>query len=200
MASSDAMMVGYTGLGTSIIGGLTTAIGDIFSGISQQKMYDYQASVAKVNAQIAQQNSAYALQVGDLQAQKYGLQAGQQKAAIKTVQSASGLDVNSGSAKQVQQSEQTVTNINTETLRSNAAKTAYNYQVQAAMDVAQAGVDTVAGQNARSAGMIQATSSLIGTAGSVDSQWLRGAQLGLWSGGSNVAGSSTSGGTVSGGY
>jgi hypothetical protein len=179
--------IGEIGIGSSILGGLTSAIGSIFSGMSQEKMYNYQAGVARLNAQIARQNATYALNVGEQQAQKYGLTAAQRQGQIKVSQAASGLDVNSGSAKEVQQSQKELTSLDLTQIRSDAAKTAYNYEVQGVQYGAQAGVDTMAGRNAMSAGLISAESSILGTAGSVASQWLRGSQLGMWGGPSGAS-------------
>ncbi len=50
---SDASDAGYASLATTFLGGLTSAFGAFESGQDQKAMYDYQASVAKVNAQVA---------------------------------------------------------------------------------------------------------------------------------------------------
>lgn len=171
---------GFAGIGQTLLGGLTSAFGSLFKGDAEKQMYDYQAGVARLNAQIAQQNSAYALQIGEQQAQGVGLQGGQRMGQIKAAQAASGLDVNSGTAVDVRASQKEWTGIQTAAVRSSAAKTAYNYQVQSVQFGAQAQLDTLAGQNARSAGMIGAASSIVGTASSVSSEWMRGSQLGLW--------------------
>lgn len=178
MASNS--LFGDIGMGTTFLGGITSAIGAFVGGEAQQQMYNYQAGIAKLNAQIAQQNATYATQVGEIQATQAGLQGGQRLGQIKAAQGASGLDVNSGSAKQVQSSQQLITASDTAAIRSNAARTAYNYANQAVGFTAQANLDTVAGQNARLSGLIGAGSSLLGAASSVSSQWLRGQQLGLW--------------------
>lgn len=175
--------IGAEGLGLSLLGGLTQAFGALFSADAQKQMYNYQAGVANLNAEISRQNAEYARSVGELQATRYGMQAAQRMGQIKVAQSASGLDINSGSAKQVQQSQATLTRMDLTTIRSDAAKTAYNYEVQGVQYGAQAQLDTLAGKNAMSAGMISASGSIIGTAASVDTAWLRGSQLGLWGGG-----------------
>lgn len=180
MASGDAQLLGDVGMGTTFLGGLTSAIGAFVGGESQQQMFNYQAGVAKLNAQIANQNANYAEQVGELQATQAGIKGGQVSGQIKAAQSASGLDVNSGSAKAVQTSQAQLNRVDQTTIMSNAAKTAYNYRVEGVQYGAQAQLDTLAGKNARTAGMIGAGASLIGAASSVSSEWLRGQSLGLW--------------------
>lgn len=181
MAANTALL-GDVGMGTTILGGLTSAISSFIGGEDQKEMYDYQAGVAKLNASISRQNATYASQVGEIQAANAGEQGAQRLGKIKAAQGASGLDVNSGSNVAVRTSQEAITSHDVSAIRANAAKTAYNYEVQATGYNAQADLDTLAGKNARTAGLIGATSSLVGAASSVSSQWLRGQQLGLWGG------------------
>ena len=179
--------IGYGGIGSTVLGGITSIFGDIAEGQAQKKAYDYQAGVARMRAQISEQNANYASDVGELQAGAYGYKAGQQLGMIKAVQGSHGLDVRSGSAAQVQASQKLISQTDMTAIRSNAAKTAFNYRQEAQQNVAQAGLDTMAGQNAVSASMIKADSSFLSTVSSVSSEWLQGTKSGLWGqpGGSN---------------
>lgn len=185
MASPTA--VGGAGLGGSLAGGLVSGIGSIFAGESQKKMYDYQAAVANINSQTDLQNADYARNVGEIQAGIAGRKGAQTEGQIKTAQAAGGIDVNSGSNKMVQDSQHLLDVTDQTQLRSNAAKTAYNFDVQSQNDKNQAGLYTTAGQNAQTAGFIKAAGSIIGTAGSVSSKWMQGQSAGLWAGNSSVA-------------
>ena len=173
-------MIGAVGIGASAAGGIFQAVGASKQGQAQQQMYDYQASVATLRANIDKQNAEYASQQGEQQAQQYGMQAAQRQGQIVAAQGASGLNVNAGSNRQVQTSQATVTALDLDTIRSNAAKTAYNFNTQAVYDQAQAGIDVMAGQNAAQAGQINAGTSLLSAAGSVSSQWMRASQLGMF--------------------
>lgn len=172
--------IGAAGIGATIGGGLSSAIGSLMGGTAQQQYYDYQAGVARMNAAIAEQNANYAINIGEIQAQQSGLAGAQQMGRIVAGQAASGLDVNSGSNKQVQQSQLGITRTNETSIRSTAAKTAFNYQVEGAQFSAQSTADIQAGKNAETAGMIGAESSIIGAASSVSSEWLKGTQVGLF--------------------
>ena len=172
--------VGTIGLGATLAGGLLSAFGAEKSGAAQQQMYNYQAAVAKINSQIDQQNREYALNYGEQQATIEGMKAGQQFGQIRAAEGASGIDVNTGSAADVQRSQRAVTAMDLTQIRSNAAKTAYDYNVKSVMDTNQASLDVMAGQNAKIAGGIKAASSILGTAGSVSSKWLQGQQAGLY--------------------
>jgi hypothetical protein len=190
MTSPSAL--GGVGLGASLAGGLVSAYGAQQSGAAQQQMFNYQAAVAQINSKIDLQNSDYAINQGEQQATQYGMKEAQQFGAIRTAQGASNIDVNSGSNAQVQSSERAVGAIDTTTIRSNAAKVAYDYDVKSTMDLNQSTLDTMAGINAKTAGDINATASLLGTAGSVATKWQQGNTSGLF--GSGNIGTFTNGG------
>ena len=174
----SAPTVASIGLGSSIAGGIMNTVGGIMSGQANQQMYNYQAQMAQINAQIALQNRDYALQKGGIEAQNYGMKARQQAGQIKSAQAASGIDINSGSAKEVQESQHLVAMSDLDTIRSNAAKTAYDYTVQSTNFSNQAAVYTAAGQNASQAGWLNGIGSFVGMAGSVSNRWLQGQQMG----------------------
>lgn len=176
-----------TGIGATAGGGLLSAVGSIFSGISQKNMYDYQAQVSRINSQIDQQNSEYSLNQGEQQATITGLKGAQQFGAIRAAQGASNIDVNSGSTVNVQNSQKQITAMDLTTIRQNAAKTAYDWQVKSTSDLNQAGLYDKAGSNAETAGFLGAASSILGTVGSVSSKWLQASTAGIYG--------STSGGT-----
>lgn len=185
-----APTLGAVGLGTSLVGGILSAFGAKRQGEANSKMYAYQAQVARYNAQIDKQNADYARYAGERSAANFGMKQAQTEATIRNNQAASGLDVNSGSAAQIQASARKVGQIDMATIRENAAKTAYDYEVKAVNDLNQAGLYDAASSNARSAGNLNMMASLISTAGSVSSKWMAGAQSGLWNGGGGGTASS----------
>lgn len=172
---------GTVGLGASLAGGMLSAFGANKQGEAQQQMYNYRAQVSRINADIDRQNSNWARSKGDQETVQYGMKAAQQRGQIVAAQGASGLDVNSGSAKDVQRSQDKIKDMDLATIRSNAAKVAYDYTTKATMDENQAGLDVMAGENAKSAGQINAFSSILGTVGTVSSKWQQGKSTGLWS-------------------
>lgn len=183
-----AAAAGAVGIGSSLAGGLLSAYGAQQQGQAQQSMYNYQAQVATLNSQIDKQNSEYALNQGDVQATQYGEKASQQRGQIITQQGASGIQVGTGSNAAVVGSQKTITALDMGQIRANAAKTAYDFDVKSTMDTTSANLDTIAGENAKTAGDISAMSSILGTVGSVSSKWSQGSTAGLWSGrgGGNV--------------
>ena len=108
------------------------------------------------------------------------MKAAQQRGQIIADQGASNIAIGMGSAAEVVRSQDLLTRMDLTQIRSNAAKTAYDFTTKATMDLNQATLDTMAGQNAKLAGDINAASSILGTAGGVSSKWLQGKQAGLW--------------------
>lgn len=159
--------LGTIGLGGTIVGGFMQAMGASQSADSQAAMYNYQANLAKINQELS-------LQQGAAEAQQYGQKARQQMGQLKAAQGASGIDVNSGSALAVQAGQRSAAEIDNAQIRSNAARTAYNYGTQAE-------AYSTAASNVESAKGLNIASSILGTVSSVSSKWLQGQQMGLWS-------------------
>lgn len=171
---------GAVGLGASLAGGMLSAFGATQQGAAQQQMYNYRAQVARINADINRQNASWAREKGETEAMQYGLKAAQQRGAIKVAQAASNLDVTSGSAVDVQRSQEKIKDLDTAMIRSNAAKIAYDYETKATMDENQAKLDVMAGDYAKKAGDLKMWESIIGTASTVSSKWQQGRSTGLW--------------------
>lgn len=159
-------------LATTAIGAGVSAYGAYQGGQAQKQMYDYKAAVAQVNQQIAKQNADYALHAGEVEAQQAGMKLRSEIGQIRAGQGASGLDIASGSAPLVRDSATRVGQENIAIIRSNAAKRAYGYEVEAMEHGAESTLDTVAGANAKTAGTISAIGSLLGGASSVSSKWV----------------------------
>jgi len=172
---------GSVGMGATLAGGLLSAYGNEKQGSAEQSMYNYKAQVAKINADIDRQNASWARTKGETEATQYGMKAAQQRGQIRAAQGASGIDVNTGSAKEVQRSQEKIKDIDMAQIRSNAAKVAYDYDTKAVMDENQATLDTMAGKYAKQAGDIKAAGSILGTVSTVSSKWQYGKSTGLWS-------------------
>ena len=164
------------GMGAGALGGVTSAIGNLFSGQAQSNMYNYQAGVALANAKVAKQDAAYATASGEVEAQQAGMRGRFQQGATKVGIASGNIDTSTGSGSQVLKSETEVTQENEGVIRANAAKRAYGFEVGAAEDVAQSSAYKVAGETSVTAGDIGAVSSILGAAGNVSSKWLQAGQ------------------------
>jgi len=166
-------MIAIGGLAASAIGGGVSAYGSMQQGAAQSAAYTYQAGIAAINAQIADQNAKYAYMVGEQKAQKAGMQTRSIIGATKAQQGASGLDVNVGSAVDVRAAEADLGAENVGVIRNDAARTAFGYQVEEQQQLTQAALDRFAASNARTAGYVGAASSILGGASSVSDKWLK---------------------------
>src|ERR1700692_352683 len=149
-------------MGTNAAGGILGAIGKIVGGDSTQQMYQYKAGVAMLNKTIDTQNASWAEQAGETQSEEAGLKGGQQIAGAKGAQSAGGADVNTGTNASIRASQGAATQFDQNVIRWNAAKTAYGYNAKATMDQAEANLDIASGDNAKTAGYIDAIGSILG--------------------------------------
>jgi hypothetical protein len=166
-------------MGMSAIGGIFGAMGAKESAEATSNMYQYKAGVAQANAQIAAQNALQATQVGGVQAQLSGLKTKQQIGAITAAQAASGIDVNSGTAAKVRTSQLAAGQFEQGAIRSDAARKAYGFQVEAANKTAEAQLDIMGGKQAIVAGGYQEATSLLGGATGVADKWTKFGQAGV---------------------
>lgn len=107
----------------SIAGTLVGAAGGIYKGL-------YQGQVADNNAQIAKERGDYAKQAGSQTASIAAMKAAAEGADIKTAQAANGVDVNTGSASEVQSSHRIASELDVDTILHNANLEAYGYTVE----------------------------------------------------------------------
>jgi len=169
---------------TAISGGIS-AYGANAAGEASADQYNYKAGVAQVNKRIAEQNRDYSFASGGAESTRFGQGAAQRMGKIKTAQAASGIAVNSGSAKLVQESQHAADLGTEKQIADNAGRRAYGFQVQAENFENEASMNKTSAINAKRSGEIGAISSLVSTATSVASKWYQGSQNGLGGGGGN---------------
>lgn len=132
-------------------------VGALAEGDSEAQNYQYQAAVSRYNAEEG-------IREGDIQATTSGLKTRAQVGAIKAAQAGSGIDVNSGSAVDIQAAQSQLGALDALTIRSNAARRAYGYRLDA-QNLERGASD------ARTGSLLRAGASLIGGASSTFSTW-----------------------------
>lgn len=172
---------GITAAVIGIVGTIaSTTIGvvsSVQSANAQKAQYDYQAQVAKKNAEIAQNNADQKRQEGIEEARQQRMKTlraiGSQQAAM----AANGIDISSGTALDVVEDTAAMGELDALTTRYNYETHAVGFEQQANNFNNQASLDTFAGQNAYKSGMTSAIGSgikgLADTA-SVASKWYSG--------------------------
>jgi hypothetical protein len=126
--------------------------GDIGGGIAQARAASYQAQVARNNALVESRNAAHAAQVTAVQTEDEGLKARSQGAQVRAGLAAQGVNVNSGSAADVQAGQRLIGALDQSTVANRGAEAVYGYQTeatgyqaQAKLDQAEVGSDVVGG-------------------------------------------------------
>ncbi len=148
------------------MGAVFQAAGDILGGQAGSQAANAQSQIARNNAIIADMNARDTLAAGDVAETAQQLKNRAIRGSTKAIQGANGLDVNSGSAVDVQQSEAKLGALDALTIRSNAAREAYGYTNQAEDQRAQSKIYRQQAKAAQIAGFINASATLLGAASS----------------------------------
>lgn len=165
------MSLAGAALALAAVGTVVGTAGAIQQGNTAKKMATYQAAVASNNAIVAEQNADYALKAGEQQAATESMKGAAVVGSIKAAQAASGIDVGTGSAADVEESERLRSKLDTQTVMHNAQLRAYGYRTQAANFEAEAGLRTAEGAAAKSASRTRALSTLLSGASAVAGGW-----------------------------
>lgn len=153
--------------GAGILGAGASALGAITGGEAAANQAKYQSQVAANNAQTARQNSVYSAAAGGAQAQETGLKEAAALGHVKASQAANNIDVNSGSATRVQESQREAGDLSQLNTENNALLQAYGYGTQATGYQAQSGLENYAAQTAGPAAGLSAGGSLLSSASSL---------------------------------
>ena len=158
MAASTAA---YISLGATALGAVTSAMGSIQQGKAQASQYKYQAAVDRNNKIISDRQAADAIQRG---------QAAEEETRRKTAQiiskqrvgfASNNIDLGSDVVSDTLSDSAMLGELDALTVRSNAAREAYGYQVQGMNYQASADNSLLAAKNAKSAAKTSAFSTLL---------------------------------------
>jgi len=182
-AAKDAATITNVGMLGMAFGAANQAIGSFYAAKtaqyearSQAADYQYQSSMAAINARSKEYEAQAILEAGKSQVQQYTMQAGQEQAHTAAETAASGIRLGSGSAREVAASEEIIKQLDVNQMNANTVRAAANERMQAAGDRSQAVAARVSAQNARIfAGSVNpfmaGASSLVGSATTFGSQW-----------------------------
>ena len=147
------------------------------NAVAQQN--NYQAAVASNNQQIAEGYAKAAEQRGAVLAQQKQLETAQRVGDIKAAVGASGLVGGSGSALRLENDTLALGDLDTRTIRYNAAREAYGYRVEGTSYAAQGQLDRQAAENAAASGNLAEMGAVISGTSQVSDKWLRYKQVGI---------------------
>lgn len=126
----------------------------IQQGKNAQAMYNYQAKVARNNAEIAQQNADQERQAGLEEARWQRIKTLQNIGSQQVSMAGNGIDITSGTALDTIEDTAQMGELDALMIQYNSERAAQNYEQQAANFNNQANLDVIAGKNAAKAGTI----------------------------------------------
>lgn len=157
----------------------------VYSGVQTSKAQkaagEYQQQVADQNAAIGRNQAEQARQIGNIEEARVRRQARAAVASQRAALAANGLDINSGTALDLQAETAGFGEADALTARSNALRQAWGFEVGAVNDVNQ-------GRAARAAGQNAATGTLLTTGANLAGGVYGGYQSGTFGGGSSSSG------------
>lgn len=168
-------------MASSAASGIMGAVSSVMSGNSQSSMYKYQAGTARVKADIAKGNAAYARYAGEFESQRSGMKTRSERGNAIAQMSGRGVVVGSGSSGRVIDSISDIGRQDQRTIRASAARRAYGFDIEAAEQTAQADMYGKAAQRSKQAGYINAAGSLLKSASSVSDKWSAASNSGIFS-------------------
>lgn len=145
-------------------GGLLGTAGTALTAFSRLRQGAFAARVARNNAQVADYNARYARRAGVTAAANESMKAAETMGAIKGAIAANNVDVNTGSAADVQAGAREVAKLDVDTVLNNAELTAYGYTVQAKNFRDQAKQD-------EAGGIFDALGTLLSNAKGLSTKW-----------------------------
>lgn len=166
MCTLAAAALALTAVGTAY-----SAYGSIQQGKAQQAQMNYQAAVDRNNAVLAENQAKDAEKRGKEEERKRRMLTQSQISDQRVGFAANGIDLGSDSVTDTFADTAMIGELDALTIRNNAAREAWGYRVQGMNYSASAGMNTLAGKNARTAGYQSATSTLLGGAATVSGSW-----------------------------
>lgn len=158
-------------MGATALSGGVGAYGAIKQGEAAADAAEFNAETNRQNAEIAKENANIAGQSGAQQAANESMKTRATVGNIKANQAASGVDVLSGSALDVQVSQAELGELDALTLRSNATREAFGYRNAATNYKNEESLNRAEADNDSTAGSINAAGTLLGTLGSASSKY-----------------------------
>lgn len=142
-------------------------MGALNEGKANSNAAAYRAQVARNNEIIANQNAKWAEQQGNAEESAQGMKTRAGVGRLVAGQSATGVDVNTGSYADVQDAASALGELDAMTIRSNMSRKVYAYKADAASKGAEAQLLDAESRNAKQAGKLKALSSALSAASSV---------------------------------
>lgn len=151
------------------VGAASSAVGAYYGAQSQKQSLELQGNLADINARMSESTAQQTLLTGQREEQKSRIATANLKGTQRASLAANGVDLGEGSAAQILTSTDVMGEIDANTIQANAVRSAWGYRTQAVNQSNQA-LMSRASADAINPGQ-SAVTSLLGSAGSVASNW-----------------------------
>ena len=173
-ASSVAAAASVASAAAAVGGTVAKAGGQLKGGQATSQADYYRAQVARNNADAYDAAATRTVQGGEVASDTMGLRAAQNLGKVKASQAANGIDVNTGSAVDVQAGTAQAGRLDQLTTLSNAQLQGYGYRTRAAQERAQANLDSAGAAQAPEGAAAEAASTILGGASALPFGLLQG--------------------------
>ena len=171
-ASSVAAAASVASAAAAVGGTVAKAGGQLKGGQATSQADYYRAQVARNNADAYDAAATRTVQGGEVASDTMGLRAAQNLGKVKASQAANGIDVNTGSAVDVQAGTAQAGRLDQLTTLSNAQLQGYGYRTRAAQERAQANLDSAGAAQAPEGAAAEAAGTILGGASALPSGWI----------------------------
>lgn len=162
--AAAAPILGALGAGVS-------AVSTIAGGVANRDAANYRAVIAENNAVISRQSALYAQEAGAVKTEAAGRKGAAKLAGIRVGQAANGVNINTGSALDVQAGQRETDQLDAQTVQHEADLKAYGYRTQSDNFEADAKLEQSKADNAVAASVFKAGGGLLSAASSLGGKW-----------------------------
>lgn len=155
-------------------------MGSMQQGRAAQAQANYQAAVSRNNAQMAEWQAQDAIKRGQIEEDQHRRKVSQFIGTQRVGFGASGFDLGDETAVDILGDTAAMGEYDALTIRNNAAREAWGYRVQGSNYTAEANLQTMRGQAARSGAMWQGVGDLLGGAAKFGSNYSTAAKQFGW--------------------
>lgn len=145
-----------------IAGTVVSGMGQIQQGNAAAASAKYNATVAEMNATLADRRAKDAIERGQVEEQQKRAQVAQLQGRQKAAMAANGVDLSFGSPLDTLVDTAVLGELDALTIRQNAAREAYDYQVQGVNSRADAGLSRMNAKSAKTGGYLAAGGTVLG--------------------------------------
>lgn len=122
---------GYISLASTAVSGFVGAVGSIWTAKYNNAIAQSKANIARLNAQLMEQQAQSVLQQNEKSTVRKTMAAGQVKAKARTALAANGVAVAEGSSAELQASTDLIKEMDVNTMKANATREAWGYRMKA---------------------------------------------------------------------